>query len=161
MDYDPFLNERELDIRSIYLDCTVYNETISVTGITDPDIWRPKPLCTTGNLAGRWLRIDDGKDCPSWACIGSAQDRMWIDDLFAFNNAYVWAPYQCIYRLYSAPQVILNMHGNFMQGVKYKNPIVVTLNLCLVDSVFNQFTLCSLDFIVVPYLMIRYSIHCR
>ena len=50
--YDPFINEVEFDHKSKYIDCTIYNESISVVGTVDPVLYTPKPFCTDGTHAG-------------------------------------------------------------------------------------------------------------
>ena len=92
---------------SIYVDCVFYNETIVVDGnhVFDPVIHRhDQPLCTRGNLTGRWVQIKEGQDCPPWACVGSAASVAGLTDLFHFNHGYVWSPWYCNFRLFSPRQ---------------------------------------------------------
>ena len=54
--HDPFINEREFDMKSKYIDCTIYNESIVVVGTVDPMLHAPKPLCTGGRHPGKQMR---------------------------------------------------------------------------------------------------------
>ena len=65
---------------------------------------QPKPLCRTGNRPGRWVRVAPGATCPPHACVGSASSLAFLDDLYGFNRGWVWAPYDCNYRIYSVPE---------------------------------------------------------
>lgn len=51
--YDPFTNEQEFDMKSKYIDCTIYNESIAVHGTADPSLYTPKPICTRGDHPGK------------------------------------------------------------------------------------------------------------
>ena len=51
--HDAFINEREFDVKSKYIDCTIYNESIAVIGTVDPALYKPKPLCIGGNHPGK------------------------------------------------------------------------------------------------------------
>mmetsp|Transcript_13685 Transcript_13685/g.29229 ORF Transcript_13685/g.29229 Transcript_13685/m.29229 type:complete len:412 (-) Transcript_13685:368-1603(-) len=55
-----------------------------------------KPICTTGNLTGRWVPISIGKSCPYNVCKGSTRG------LAVFQwRTHVWAPFDCQYKLFS------------------------------------------------------------
>lgn len=113
MDYDAFLNIGELDAKSMYLDCTVYNASVAIHGVQEASLHRAaKPLCTRGDLPGRWVRTNAHGVFPHWACdtgeeapalltdrhaephIPSihpgASGAAWVNDLFSFNRDYVW-----------------------------------------------------------------------
>jgi hypothetical protein len=65
-----------------------------------------KELCKGGDQPGRWIKLNITSEnnitpCASWACEGHSSALSQLNDLFSFNNNYVWAPWKCIYKIYT------------------------------------------------------------
>lgn len=102
--HDAFLNVAELGMKSLYLDCMIYNETVNVIGLPEQHLHRSdKPLCTRNNdiSQGRWVKVSDHNKCLLWACESGTDGTNWLNDLFGFNTGYVWSPWECNLKIYS------------------------------------------------------------
>eukprot|EP00596_Hydrurales_sp_CCMP1899_P008368 CAMPEP_0119039240 /NCGR_PEP_ID=MMETSP1177-20130426/8642_1 /TAXON_ID=2985 /ORGANISM="Ochromonas sp, Strain CCMP1899" /LENGTH=627 /DNA_ID=CAMNT_0007002893 /DNA_START=377 /DNA_END=2260 /DNA_ORIENTATION=+ len=93
--------------KSIYTDCIFYNQSISVVGNERVDLRDRKELCKGGDQPGRWIKLNTTTEknnvtpCVSWACDGTVTAMSQLNDLFNFNSKYVWAPWTCIYKIYT------------------------------------------------------------
>jgi hypothetical protein len=68
MSFDGFMNALEFSIKSIYIDCTIYNATVTVSGNQNTSLYSAdKALCVSGDEPGRWVRVQN-HSCPPWAC---------------------------------------------------------------------------------------------
>lgn len=92
--------------KSIYVDCIFYNQSIAVVGNERMGLHDKKELCKSGDQPGRWIKLNTTSKnkiipCVSWACEGNSSALSQLNDLFSFNNNYIWAPWKCIYKIYT------------------------------------------------------------
>jgi hypothetical protein len=78
-----------------------------VVGNERVDLRDRKELCRSGDQPGRWIKLNTTSEknnvtpCASWACEGTFTAISQLNDLFYFNSNYVWAPWKCIYKIFT------------------------------------------------------------